>query len=214
MNETLVTVVGNVVTQPDFREAANGAALARFRLAATVRRWDRGREEWADAYTSFYSVWAWRTLASNVVASVTIGEPVVVQGKLRINTQERDGKRWTSADIDAVAIGHDLARGTSAFRRVSPARPLPVEPVRLAGVMGKAVTDGEAARMSAVVGGTEAVPAGIAKAAGSLVGGPSGGNPSSVESRAVGASAVGPPDVASDREGRGRLGGSLVPSVP
>ncbi|MEX2981486.1 single-stranded DNA-binding protein [Streptomyces sp. C36] len=133
MNETVVTVVGNVATQPDFREAANGSAVSRFRLAATVRRWDREREEWADAYTSFYTVWAWRTLAANVVGSVSVGEPVIVQGKLRIQEQEREGKRWLSADIDAASIGHDLTRGTSAFRRVSPARPLPVEPVRLAG---------------------------------------------------------------------------------
>ncbi|MEV4437526.1 single-stranded DNA-binding protein [Streptomyces sp. NPDC049577] len=130
MNETLVTVVGNVATQPDYREAVNGA-VSRFRLAATVRRWDRGREEWTDAYTSFYTVWAWRALAANVVASVSIGEPLVVQGRLRIQERERDGKRWLSADIDAVSIGHDLARGTSAFRRVSPARPLPIEPVRM-----------------------------------------------------------------------------------
>ncbi|MEU7104670.1 single-stranded DNA-binding protein [Streptomyces sp. NPDC046215] len=134
MNETLVTVVGNVATPPDFREAANGSAVSRFRLAATVRRWDRAKEEWADAYTSFYTVWAWRTLAANVVASVSVGEPVIVQGKLRIQDQERDGKRWLSADLDAVSIGHDLARGTSAFRRVSPARPMLVEPVRAVGV--------------------------------------------------------------------------------
>ncbi|MBH1933043.1 single-stranded DNA-binding protein [Streptomyces sp. AV19] len=145
MNETLVTVVGNVATQPDFRQTANGSAVAHFRLAATVRRWDRGREEWADAHTSFYSVWAWRTLASNVVASVTIGEPLIVRGKLRITSQERDGKRWVSADIDALSLGHDLARGTSAFRRVSQARPLPVEPVRMAGVAARAVADAEAA---------------------------------------------------------------------
>ncbi|GHC50319.1 single-stranded DNA-binding protein [Streptomyces cinnamoneus] len=121
MNETLVTVVGNVATPPDFREAANGAAVSRFRLAATVRRWDRERAEWTDAYTSFYTVWAWRALAANVVGSVTVGEPLIVQGKLRIQEQEREGKRWLSADIDALSIGHDLARGTSAFRRVSPA---------------------------------------------------------------------------------------------
>ncbi|MBB5117560.1 single-stranded DNA-binding protein [Streptomyces eurocidicus] len=136
MNETVVTVVGNVATQPDFREAVNGSAVSRFRLAATVRRWDRGKEEWADAYTSFYTVWAWRALAENVVASVTIGEPVIVRGKLRIQESEGreggDGRRL-SADIDAASIGHDLARGTSAFRRVSPARPLPIEPVRMVG---------------------------------------------------------------------------------
>ncbi|GHF35976.1 single-stranded DNA-binding protein 1 [Streptomyces mashuensis] len=124
MHETLVTVVGNVATRPEFREAANGTVSCRFRLAATVRRWDRRREEWADAYTSFYTVWAWRVLAANVVASVSVGEPVVVQGKLRIQEQERDGRRWLSADIDAVSVGHDLARGTSAFRRVVQARPL------------------------------------------------------------------------------------------
>ncbi|MFF4530480.1 single-stranded DNA-binding protein [Streptomyces sp. NPDC001407] len=139
MNETLVTVVGNVATQPDYREVANGAAVSRFRLAATVRRWDRGRDEWVDAYTSFYTVRAWRTLAANVVASVTVGEPLIVQGKLRIQDQERDGKRWLSAEIDAMSIGHDLTRGTSAFRRVSPARPLPVEPVRMAGARAEAM---------------------------------------------------------------------------
>ncbi|CAM5541989.1 single-stranded DNA-binding protein [Streptomyces abikoensis] len=132
MNETLVTVVGNVATEPDFREAANGSPSSRFRLAASVRRWDRAKEEWADAYTSFYTVWAWRALAANVVASLGVGEPVVVQGKLRIREEEREGKRWLSADIDAVSIGHDLSRGTSVFRRVSPAKSLPVDPVRMA----------------------------------------------------------------------------------
>ncbi|MEV0265131.1 single-stranded DNA-binding protein [Streptomyces sp. NPDC050617] len=127
MNEALVTVVGNVATAPDFKQAATGAAVSRFRLASTVRRFDRGRGEWVDGSTSFYTVWAWRSLASNVVASVSVGEPLVVQGKLRIQQGEREGKRWFSADIDAMAIGHDLARGTSAFRRVVPAKPLRVE---------------------------------------------------------------------------------------
>ncbi|MEU5190626.1 single-stranded DNA-binding protein [Streptomyces klenkii] len=136
MNETLVTVVGNVATEPDYREAANGSSSARFRLAASVRRWDRSKEEWADAYTSFYTVWAWRALAANVVASLGVGEPVVVQGKLRIREEEREGKRWLSADIDAVSIGHDLSRGTSVFRRVTQPRPLPADPVRMAAAVG------------------------------------------------------------------------------
>ncbi|MGK5733748.1 single-stranded DNA-binding protein [Streptomyces sp. URMC 124] len=127
MNETLVTVVGNVATEPDYREAANGSPSSRFRLAATVRRWDRSKEEWSDAHTSFYTVWAWRALAGNVVASLGVGEPVVVQGKLRIREEEREGKRWVSAEIDAVSVGHDLSRGTSVFRRAPSARPLPAE---------------------------------------------------------------------------------------
>ncbi|MCQ8189820.1 single-stranded DNA-binding protein [Streptomyces rugosispiralis] len=158
MNESWVTVVGNAATRPDFWETAAGVAVARFRLAVTVRRWDRGRDAWADAYTSFYTVWTWRSLAANVAGSVSLGEPLVVHGTLRVwerewdRERERDRplqgeeggavmppppapggdsgggaqqpRRWVTAEIDAVAVGHDLTRGTSAFRRVSQAKPL------------------------------------------------------------------------------------------
>ncbi|WP_431044411.1 single-stranded DNA-binding protein [Streptomyces sp. P1-3] len=176
MNETLVTLVGNVATRPEFRETASGVPVTRFRLAVTARRWDRAREVWQDAHTSFYTVWAWRSLAANVAASVTIGEPVVVQGRLRVREEWRDlgdtpqpggaqdprdardpravldprgvqetldagpghmgaggaeggrgrgheSDRRVSVEIDALAVGHDLARGTAAFRRVSQAKP-------------------------------------------------------------------------------------------
>lgn len=148
MNETWLTVVGNAATRPDYWETAAGVAVARFRLAVTARRWERAREAWTDAYTSFYTVWAWRGLAANVAASVSLGEPLVVHGTLRV--RERTGERppdrrpdraadrpgdrpgedgggstrWITADVDAMAVGHDLARGTSAFRRVSRAKPL------------------------------------------------------------------------------------------
>ncbi|MDT0542035.1 MULTISPECIES: single-stranded DNA-binding protein [Streptomyces] len=148
LNETWLTVVGNAATRPDYWETAAGVAVARFRLAVTARRWERAREAWTDAYTSFYTVWAWRGLAANVAASVSLGEPLVVHGTLRVRerTGERppdqrsdrpsdrlsdrpgDGgggsRRWITADVDAVAVGHDLARGTSAFRRISRAKPL------------------------------------------------------------------------------------------
>lgn len=149
MNETWLTVVGNAATRPDYWETAAGVAVARFRLAVTARRWDRAREAWTDAYTSFYTVWAWRGLAANVAASVSLGEPLVVHGTLRVrerpadraadrsgdrpgDRQGEDGggsRRWITADVDAVAVGHDLARGTSAFRRVSRAKPLLNAPI-------------------------------------------------------------------------------------
>ncbi|MCQ9185845.1 single-stranded DNA-binding protein [Streptomyces sp. IBSBF 2953] len=117
MNETMVCAVGNVATQPVFRELAAGAS-ARFRLAVTSRYWDREKSAWTDGHTNFFTVWANRQLASNAMASLNVGDPVVVQGRLKVRTETREGQQgWTSADIDAVAIGHDLARGTSAFRR-------------------------------------------------------------------------------------------------
>lgn len=120
MNETMVTLVGNVATAVEYRDSANGG-WARFRLAVTTRRWDRQRQLWADGDTSFYTVWAWRTLGLNLAASVAVGEPLVVHGRLRVREEEREGQRRTCVDIDAVAVGHDLTRGTSAFRRVSKA---------------------------------------------------------------------------------------------
>ncbi|MFG2945688.1 single-stranded DNA-binding protein [Streptomyces adustus] len=116
MNETIVCTVGNVATQPVYRELASGPS-ARFRLAVTSRYWDREKSTWTDGHTNFFTVWANRQLATNAAASLSVGEPVIVQGRLKVRTEVRDGQSRTSADIDAVAIGHDLARGTCAFRR-------------------------------------------------------------------------------------------------
>ncbi|WP_405447391.1 single-stranded DNA-binding protein [Streptomyces achromogenes] len=119
MNETIVCVVGNVATQPVYRESAAGPS-ARFRLAVTARYWDREKSAWTDGHTNFFTVWANRQLAVNVAACVEVGQPVVVQGRLKVRTETREGQQpWASADIDAVTIGHDLARGTALFQRAA-----------------------------------------------------------------------------------------------
>lgn len=128
MHETVVCVVGNVATAPVYRELAAGPSL-RFRLAATARYWDREKSTWTDGHTNFFTVWANRQLAANAMASVEVGQPLVVQGWLKVRTDGRDGQQqWASADIDATAIGHDLSR----VRRSSVARanrnPLPGPP--------------------------------------------------------------------------------------
>ncbi|MFZ4159910.1 single-stranded DNA-binding protein [Streptomyces griseoincarnatus] len=117
MNETMVCVVGNVATRPVYRETVSGPS-ARFRIAVTARYWDREKNSWADGHTNFFTVWANRQLATNAAASLSVGEPVIVQGRLKVRTETREGQPdWMSADIDAVSVGHDLTRGTTAFRR-------------------------------------------------------------------------------------------------
>ncbi|MEU5362960.1 single-stranded DNA-binding protein [Streptomyces sp. NPDC005925] len=127
MHETMLCAVGNVATQPVYRELASGPS-ARFRLAVTSRYWDREKGTWADGHTNFFTVWANRQLATNTAASLAVGEPVIVQGRLKVRSEVRDGQSRTSADIDAVAIGHDLARGTSAFRRGGRPEPAAASP--------------------------------------------------------------------------------------
>lgn len=122
MSDTMVTVVGNVATNVEFRETVTGS-MARFRFAATARRWDREKQLWTDGHTNFYTVFAWRALAANLAGSVAVGEPLVVHGRLKVREEERDGQRRTFVDIEAFAVGHDLSRGTAAFRRVLRADP-------------------------------------------------------------------------------------------
>ncbi|MEU4728650.1 MULTISPECIES: single-stranded DNA-binding protein [unclassified Streptomyces] len=119
MNDTQVTLVGCVATRIDYKDTVNGPS-ARFRFAVTPRYFDKRAEAWTDGTTSFYTVWARRALAVNLAGSVSVGEPLVVHGRLRVREDPPDGegKRWISAEIDATAIGHDLNRGTAAFRRV------------------------------------------------------------------------------------------------
>lgn len=119
MNDTQVTLVGHVATQIDYKETTHGPS-ARFRFAVTPRYFDRRKEAWTDGVTSFYTVWARRALAVNLAGSVAVGEPLVVHGRLRVREDPPDGEgpRWVSAEIDATAVGHDLSRGTAAFRRV------------------------------------------------------------------------------------------------
>jgi single-strand DNA-binding protein len=141
MNETLVTVVGNVATEPESQVTASGVAVTRFRLATTSRRWDTERGAWTDGATSFYTVCAWRNLGSNVKESVCLGEPLVVHGRLRIRQDEKDGRRYLVAELDAVAVGHDLTRGVARFSRSSStgAAPRP-EPEAPAPALTAAVT--------------------------------------------------------------------------
>ncbi|GAA1958264.1 hypothetical protein GCM10009738_35610 [Kitasatospora viridis] len=116
MNETVVTMIGNVASPVQYGQTAGGIAMANFRMAATERRYDRARGEWVDGDTNWVTVIAWRHLATNVVSSIEKGQPVVVSGRLRVREWEDDGKRRSVVEIDARSIGHDLGRGTSAFR--------------------------------------------------------------------------------------------------
>lgn len=117
MNETLVTIVGNVATEPETQVTATGLSVTRFRVATSTRRFDAERGAWIDGPTSFYSVRAWRALAGNIKESVCLGEPLVIQGRLRIREEEVDGKRYVTAEVDAQSIGHDLSRGVARFTR-------------------------------------------------------------------------------------------------
>jgi single-strand DNA-binding protein len=118
----IITITGNIATDPARTTLPSGIAVTRFRVASGTRRYDRDSGQWVDGPTNWYSVSAYRTLAENAQSSLHKGERVVVAGRLRLRTWENDGRKGMEAEIDAEALGHDLRFGTSAFQRTA-ARP-------------------------------------------------------------------------------------------
>ena len=119
MNQTSITLVGNAVTDVTIGATPNGIEYSTFRLATTTRRFDRGIGQWIDGDTSYVRITCWRKLARHVAESISKGDPVVVAGALKIREWANEDRRGVSVEVDASSVGHDLARGVSAFTRAA-----------------------------------------------------------------------------------------------
>ena|SRR6478609_10456771 len=118
--EAFVQMTGYVGADVNLRKAS--VPVADFRLASTPRVWRDGG--WTDDPTTWITVKTFRTLAENVAFSLRRGDPVIVVGRLRTSTWERDGQTHERLELDAVTVGPDLRRGTSMFHKnARPARP-------------------------------------------------------------------------------------------
>jgi single-strand DNA-binding protein len=118
MNDTFMTIVGNVVDAPRMRLTKSGHAVTNFRVASTSRRFDREHQRWIDNATLFVNVTCWRAMAENVAFSVHKGQPVIVSGRYYSREYEINETVRISYELEANAVGHDLTRGTSEFRKV------------------------------------------------------------------------------------------------
>ncbi len=116
MNDTTVTVVGNVVDSPRRNNTQNGA-VTNFRMASTARRFDAHSQTYVDVSTLWIDVECWNTLGSNVSASISKGDPVIVRGTLRTDSWDSDAGRRSKPKIKAFAVGPDLAKGRAVFKR-------------------------------------------------------------------------------------------------
>ncbi|MFE0593107.1 single-stranded DNA-binding protein [Micromonospora echinospora] len=122
MFDTYVTIVGNVLTAPEWRRTTqSGTLVANFKVASTARRLDRESGRWVDGNSLRVRVNCWRKLAEGVAASVMVGDPVVVAGRLYTRDWIDDaGNQRTLYELEAVTVGHDLARGRGRFLRNRP----------------------------------------------------------------------------------------------
>lgn len=118
MNETHVTIRGNTTEDPRQRTTAKGEPMVTVRLASTPWRWDSEQRTYVDGNTNYVTVVAFRQLAHHIAKSVHRGDPVIVHGELQVSQWDQpDGRKGTNVEVRAVSMGHDLARGVSAFSR-------------------------------------------------------------------------------------------------
>ncbi|WP_406013031.1 single-stranded DNA-binding protein [Streptomyces sp. NBC_00984] len=118
--ETVITVVGNLVDDPELRYTPSGAAVAAFRVASTPRVFDKTANEWKDGDSLFLTCSAWRTLGENVAASLARGSRVIVQGRLKQRSYEdREGVKRTVVELDVEEVGPSLLRATAAVTKTT-----------------------------------------------------------------------------------------------
>jgi len=118
--ETVITVVGNLVDDPELRFTPSGAAVANFRIASTPRTFDKQSNEWKDGDALFLTCSVWRQAAENVAESLQRGMRVVVQGRLKSRQYEtREGEKRTVFEIDVEEVGPSLKYATAKVTRTT-----------------------------------------------------------------------------------------------
>ena len=112
--ETTITVIGNLVDDPELRFTPSGAPVANFRIASNSRRFDKTTNEWVDNESMFLSCAAWRQMAENVAESLQRGMRVIVHGSLKSRQYEtREGEKRTVFEIDVEEVGPSLRSATA-----------------------------------------------------------------------------------------------------
>jgi len=112
--ETVITVVGNLVDDPELRFTPSGAAVANFRIASTSRTFDKQSNEWKDGDALFLSCAVWRQAAENVAESLQKGMRVVVQGRLQQRSFEtKEGEKRTVVELEVEEVGPSLKYATA-----------------------------------------------------------------------------------------------------
>lgn len=116
--ETVITVIGNLVDDPELRYTPSGAAVAKFRIASTPRTFDRESNAWKDGEALFLTCSVWRQYAENVAESLSRGTRVIVQGRLKQRSYEtREGEKRTVYELDVDEVGPALRFSTAKLNK-------------------------------------------------------------------------------------------------
>mgnify|MGYP002654998503 CR=1 FL=1 len=118
--ETVITVVGNLTSDPELRYTQNGLAVANFTIASTPRNFDRASNEWKDGEALFLRASVWREFAEHVAGSLTKGSRVIATGRLKQRSYEtKEGEKRTTIELEVDEIGPSLRYATAQVSRAA-----------------------------------------------------------------------------------------------
>jgi single-strand DNA-binding protein len=121
--ETIITVVGNLTSDPELRYTQNGLAVANFTIASTPRNFDRASNDWKDGDSLFLRASVWREFAEHVAGSLTKGTRVIATGRLKQRSYEtKEGEKRTSIELEVDEIGPSLRYATAQITRAASSR--------------------------------------------------------------------------------------------
>lgn len=107
-----VTLVGNLVEDPELRFTPNGVAMAKLRFAVN-RRWQDRNGEWQED-TSFFGGTVWRDMAENVAESLSKGMRVIIVGRLQQRSWEtQEGDKRSIVEVDIQELGPSVRWATA-----------------------------------------------------------------------------------------------------
>src|ERR1700690_3406508 len=116
--DTQITIVGNLVDDPQLRYTPTGNAVANFRVASTPRFMDRATNEWKDGDSLFLTCNVWRQPAENVAESLQRGMRVIVSGRLRQRSYEtKEGEKRTVYEVEVDEVGPSLRNASAKVTR-------------------------------------------------------------------------------------------------
>ncbi len=118
IGDTPITVVGNVVADPELRFTPAGAAVANFRVASTPRAYNKATGQYEDGEALFLTCNVWRQAAENVAESLSKGMRVIVNGRLKQRSyQTKEGEQRTVFEIEVDEVGPSLKFASAQVNR-------------------------------------------------------------------------------------------------
>jgi single-strand DNA-binding protein len=118
MSTNSVTLIGNLVEDPELRFTPSGVPMARIRVAVN-RRWKDNNGDWQED-TGFFGGTVWRDHAENVAESLHKGARVILTGRLEQRSWEtQEGEKRSVTEISIDEIGPSLRWATATVNRTA-----------------------------------------------------------------------------------------------